>query len=158
MFLLLVLVVALLWLIGQAQGNPSQSAQGEGQTSNALQSFTQAWANAEGWNVSGSRARRNNNPANLVGGDYIGVTGQDSQGFDQFDTASDGWAAAEGYVTQNAFTHPGWSFKNFFAKVLGNLSGTPVNNDQGNSDQEATNVASYLGVPSDTNLNDYIGG
>jgi hypothetical protein len=44
----------------------------------------------------GSRAARNNNPWNLRGGgQWRGMTGQDAQGFDQFDTAANGVRAAQ---------------------------------------------------------------
>ena len=161
MWLLLILAVALILVLNRKQGGGA--SQGSPQytpaaSSNPLDLFTAGWANAEGYNVAGSRAQRNNNPVNLVGGNYTGVIGQDAQGFDIFDSAESGWAAARGYVQRNANSNPGWSFQNFFGKVLGNLLGQPVDNSQGNSDQEAANVAGYIGVAPDTNLNDYLGG
>ena len=48
---------------------------------------------------------------------------------------------------QQAQEHPDWTLRQFFAKVLGSLSGQDVNNDQGNSAAEADYVASQLGMP-----------
>lgn len=161
MWLLLVIAVALLWLIGRMQGNGAsqqQSGLTEADMSKPLELFTQAWGRAEGYDVPGSLAQRNNNPGNLKGDYYHGVIGVDSHGFAIFDSPDSGFAAAQSYVQRNAANNPGWTIQNFFAKVLGNLSGQPVNNEQGNSNQEADTVASILGVPSDSNLSDYIGG
>lgn len=165
MLLLLILIVALLWLAGAGQSNDSTSPASPPPTSpagsdvssyNPLTQLTNAWANAEGWNVAGSLAQRNNNPVNLKG-DWPGVVGHTEQGFAIFDSPDSGFAAAQNYVQRNATAHPGWTLQNFFAKVLGSLSGTPVNDAQGISDQEASNVASYLGIPSNTVLSQYLG-
>lgn len=160
MWLLLIIAVVLLLVFHRRQsGGAAPGPQyAPAASSNPLDLFTAGWANAEGYNVAGSRAQRNNNPVNLVGGNYTGVIGQDAQGFDIFDSAESGWAAARGYVQRNASNNPGWNFQNFFGKVLGNLLGQPVDNSQGNSNQEAANVADYIGVPADTNLSDYLGG
>jgi hypothetical protein len=156
---LLVIAGFLLWLyIGNQGGKPASGGSFEDQMSgsDALTKFVEGWANAEGYNVSGSLAQRNNNPVNLKG-DWPGATGHDQYGFAIFDSPESGFAAAQTYVNQNAASHPLWTLQNFFAKVLGNLQGQPVDNDQGNSDQEAANVASYLGVSPDTTVSDYLG-
>jgi hypothetical protein len=118
--------------------------------------LAQAWANAEGWNKSGSLAQRNLNPVNLKGS-WPGQTGSTPQGFAVFSSETDGFNAAESYLQRQAAQHPGWTLRQLFAKILGNLDGTSVNNAQGNSDQEAANVASYLGVSADTTLEDFMG-
>ena len=78
------------------------------------------------------------------------------EGFAIFGSSVDGWNAAQSYVQRNASQHPDWTFQNFFAKVLGSLSGTPVNNDQGNSNAEAKFVADYSGVDPSTDVSSYL--
>jgi hypothetical protein len=116
-----------------------------------------AWAHAEGWDQPNSLARRNANPVNIKG-NWPGQVGSTPQGFAVFSDEAYGFDAAESYLQQQAETHPDWTLRNLFAKVLGNPSGQPVNNDQGNSDQEAQNVANYLGIPVDDTLANYMGG
>lgn len=121
-----------------------------------IDSIVAGWARFEGYFQPGSLASRNNNPGNLKG-DYPGVIGHTPQGFAIFGSSVDGWNAAQGYVERNAAQHPDWTFQNFFAKVLGSLSGTPVNNDQGNSNNEAQFVADYSGVDPSTQVSSYLG-
>lgn len=122
-----------------------------------LDALTEAWAHFEGNDKPGSLAQRNNNPVNIKGS-WDGVTGHTPAGFAIFSDPSFGWGAAESYVQEQAQEHPDWSIRQFFAKVLGSLSGQDVNNDQGNSVAEADYVAGQMGVPSSTNLNTLIGG
>lgn len=120
-----------------------------------LDAFTEAWAHFEGADQPGSIAQRYNNPVNIKGS-WTGVTGHTPAGIAEFSDPSFGWGAAESYVQEQAQEHPDWSIRQFFAKVLGSLSGQDVNNDQGNSVNESDYVASQLGVPSSANLAAYI--
>jgi hypothetical protein len=119
--------------------------------------LTESWAQIEGFFTPGTLAQRLNNPVNIHG-NWPGVIGHTSTGEAIFSDPSFGWGAAETYAQQQAQAHLDWSFQNFFAKVLGNLKGQPVNNDQGNSNAEAGFVAAQLGIDPGTNLADYIAG
>jgi len=122
-----------------------------------LDDLADAWANAEGWNVAGSLAQRNNNPANLKG-NWPGVVGHTASGFAIFDSPDSGRDAEKQWLARQVSQHPAWTLRQLFAKVLGDLQGNPVNNAQGDSDQEAENVAHYLGISPGVNLHDYLGG
>ena len=124
---------------------------------NPFDDLAVAWAQAEGWDQPGSLAQRDNNPVNLKG-HWAGQVGSTSQGFAVFSDSGYGFDAADSYLEKQAAAHPDWTLRNLFAKILGNLSGQPVNNEQGNSDQEAANVANYLGISPDVTLRDYGGG
>jgi hypothetical protein len=156
-------LLAWLYLKGRAQAsNSSQVTMPAAQPGTDLTAYDPlddlavAWANAEGWNKSGSLAQRNLNPVNLKGA-WPGQVGTTPQGFAIFPDQSYGFAAAESYLQKQAAEHPDWTLRQLFAKILGNLSGQPVNNSQGNSDEEAANVASYLGISPDTTLSSYTG-
>lgn len=163
MGLLLIIVAALFaWRLW---GNQAQSGDGvsapsdvssQSDGSSPVDAFTEAWAWAEGYDKNGSAAQRYNNPVD-VKGNWDGVVNHSPSGLAIFDDVDSGWAAADDYALKQAEQHPDWTFRQFFAKVLGNLSGQPVNNDQGNSDAEAQNVANYLGVPVDTTVSSYLG-
>lgn len=122
-----------------------------------IDNITDAWAQFEGFYKQGSVAQRSNNPAN-VKGDWPGVVGHTSSGIAIFDDVGDGWSAATAWIQQQLAQHPDWSFEQLFGKVLGNLTGGSVNNDQGNSDNEASFVAKQLGVPAGSSVADYTGG
>ena len=122
-----------------------------------LDSITQAWAQFEGWNKPGSLAQQNNNPVNIKG-NWPGVVGHTPNGLAIFSDSSLGFAAAQSWIQRQAQEHPDWSLRQLFAKVLGSLNGEDVNNEQGNSVNEADYVASRLGVPDSTNFSSYIGG
>lgn len=122
----------------------------------SLDALTEAWAHFEGNDQPGSLAQRDNNPVNIKG-DWTGVTGHTPSGLAIFSDPSFGFGAAETWEQQQAQEHPDWTLRQFFAKVLGSLSGQDVNNDQGNSAAEADYVASQLGVPDSTNFAAYIG-
>jgi hypothetical protein len=139
---------------GDAGAGGSTVSQNDGY--GPIDDITEGWAQIEGFYKPGSVAQRYNNPGN-VKGDYPGVVGHTPSGIDIFGDVGDGWDAATSWVQSNEQQHPGWSFSQLFAKVLGSLSGTPVNNDQGNSQAEAEYVASYLGVPADSSVTDYTG-
>jgi hypothetical protein len=162
--LLLIIAGIVAWLYIKGQGtaggasnpqalpaNPSTSAAGY----SPFSALADAWANAEGFFKPGSLAQRNNNPVNLKGTGWPGQTGSTPQGFAVFSDEAYGFDAAQSYLAKQATAHPDWTLKNLFAKILGNTQGQPVNNDQGNSDQEAQNVANYLGISSGTSLSDY---
>lgn len=121
-----------------------------------LDALTEAWAHFEGWDKPGSLAQRNNNPVNIKG-NWDGVVGHTPSGFATFSDPSFGWGAAESWVQNQAKQHPDWSIRQLLAKAMGSLTGQDVNNDQGNSVAEADYIAGQLGVPSSTNLADYIG-
>jgi hypothetical protein len=121
-----------------------------------LSDLAVAWANAEGWNKPGSLAQRNANPVNLKG-TWPGQVGSTPQGFAVFSDEGYGFDAAESYLAKQAAAHPDWTLRQLFAKILGNLNGQPVNNAQGNSDQEAETVATYLGISPDTTLETFMG-
>ncbi len=123
---------------------------------NPIDDLAVAWANAEGWNKSGSLAQRNLNPVNLKGS-WPGQVGSTQQGFAIFSDEGYGFDAADSYLQKQAAEHPDWTLRQLFAKILGNVDGQPVNNAQGNSDQEAETVATYLGISPDTTLSNYVG-
>ncbi|MGO8775294.1 MAG: hypothetical protein ACLQHT_13575 [Terracidiphilus sp.] len=123
---------------------------------NPIDDLAVAWANAEGWNKSGSLAQRNSNPVNLKGS-WPGQVGSTPQGFAVFQDESYGFDAADSYLQKQAAEHPEWTLRQLFAKILGNVDGQRVNNAQGNSDQEAETVATYLGISPDTTLSNYVG-
>jgi hypothetical protein len=153
----------LVWAFSRSQAQSSGSslpapAQPGTQASDydPLGDLAVAWANAEGWNKPGSLAQRNLNPVNLKGS-WPGQTGSTPQGFAVFSDEAYGFDAAQEYLQKQATAHPDWTLRQLFAKILGNLDGQPVNNDQGNSDQEAQTVASYLGISPDVTLASYLG-
>jgi hypothetical protein len=161
---LLILIAALVaWLIikGRAAGNGSSAPTGAMPPSqfgpSPADQLTQAWAAFEGWNTPGTPAQRYNNPVNIHGS-WDGVVGHSPSGIAIFNDPDSGWQAAVTWEQQQAAQHPQWTLQNFFAKVLGSLSGTPVNNDQGNSDAEAQFVAAQIGVSPTTSLSQYLGG
>ena len=151
--------VAWLFLKGRAaSGEPATPAvdtSAHVDSYNPFNDLAAAWANAEGWNVPGSLAQRNNNPVNLTGTGWPGQIGTDKRGFAIFSDVGSGFGSAQLYLQQQAAAHPAWTLRNLFAKILGNLSGQPVNNDQGNSNVEAQNVANYLGISPDMTLESY---
>jgi hypothetical protein len=166
-WLLLIALAILLWLALQgsqgsggndASADTGESADAGSDASNygAAGSVATAWARIEGFYQPGTPAQRYNNPVNLHG-NWPGVVGHSSSGIAIFDSVSDGFAAAVAYIQQQAAAHPGWSFSNFFGKVLGNLQGQPVDNDQGDSEAEAGYVAGQLGVDPGTQLSSYVG-
>jgi hypothetical protein len=115
------------------------------------------WATIEGYFKPGTLAQRLNNPVNIHG-NWPGVTGHTASGEAIFDTPEDGFSAADAWVQKQEQQHPTWSFRQLFAKVLGALDGTPVNNAQGNSDAEANFVAGYVGTSPDTIVTDFLEG
>ena len=119
--------------------------------------LAQAWAAFEGWNTPGTPAQRYNNPVNIHGS-WDGVVGHSPSGIAIFDDAGSGWHAAATWEQQQAAQHPDWTLQQFFAKVLGSLSGTPVDNEQGNSNSEAQFVADRLGVAPTIPLSQFLGG
>ncbi len=125
-------------------------------TNNPLGSLADAWARAEGFYQSGSLAQRSNNPVNIKG-TWDGVTGHTPSGIAVFDTPDSGFSAAQSWLARQAQEHPTWTLYQLFAKVLGSVDGTPVDNAQGNSNQEAENVASFLGVPASTPVSSFLG-
>jgi hypothetical protein len=169
-WLFLVAVVVLLWLLlsssqgdggGDSTPGPGPSGEPDDAGSDAANYGTagdvaQAWARIEGFFQPGTPAQRYNDPVNLHG-EWPGVVGHSPSGIAIFDSIADGWNAAAAYIRQQAAAHPGWSFLNFFGKVLGNLQGQPVNNEQGNSTAEAQYVAGQLGVDPNTFLSQYVG-
>jgi hypothetical protein len=154
---------AWLWLRNRAAGGVSQPATAPAANGTTLSEYDPwsdlavAWAHAEGWDQPGSLARRNANPVNLKG-NWPGQVGSTPQGFAVFSDEAYGFDAAESYLQQQAAAHPNWTLQNLFAKILGNPSGQTVNNDQGNSDEEAESVAAYLGISPGTTLVSYAGG
>ena len=159
LFVVLVLRNLLAGTGGNTTNSPTQQLIPPGSNASdygPVDTLTDAWARFEGFYQQGSVAQRYNNPDN-VKGDYPGVIGKTASGIDIFDDVGDGWDAGRTWVQQQEQEHPDWSFSQLFAKVLGSLDGTPVNNDQGNSDNEANFVASYLGVPADYPVADYTG-
>ncbi len=166
-WLLLIAVAVLLWLALQqgSQGAGDSSADtgepadagSDGASYGTADDVAVAWARIEGFFSSGTLAQRDNNPVNIHGS-WPGVVGYEASGEAKFDSIADGWAAAVAYIKQQAVAHPGWSFFNFFGKVLGNLQGQPVNNDQGDSNAEANFVAGQIGVDPNSVLSQYVGG
>ncbi len=166
MFTEILIAAFIAWLIISSRANSNVSTQSAADTSNSGESLsnytpvdalTESWARAEGFFTPGTLAQRLNNPVNIHG-NWPGVIGHTSTGEAIFSDPSAGWGAGESYVQQQAQAHPDWSLQNFFAKVLGSLSGTPVNNDQGNSNSEADFVSQQLGVNPTTNLAGYVKG
>jgi len=161
LFAIAAVVVAWLYFKSHAAVGGSLPSPNPSTTSASYTPFSDlavAWAHAEGWDTPGSLAQRNNNPVNIKGTGWTGQVGRTSQGFAVFSDQTYGFDAAQSYLQQQAAEHPDWTLRNLFAKILGNLEGESVNNDQGNSDQEAENVASYLGISPDTVLANYTGG
>jgi hypothetical protein len=160
MELLLVIAAVLLWHFSrQSQGGGvagSSSPTSNPVDDNPLDNLTEAWARWEGYYKQGSVAQRNNNPMN-VKGNWPGVVGHTASGIAIFDDPGDGWDAGSAWVKKQAAQHPDWSFSNLFGKVLGDLNGNPVNNEQGDSEAEASYVANYLGVPVASEVADYLG-
>lgn len=163
MELLLAIVAIVLvraYLRGQAGvGNAGSSSTVPGSDTGAygpVSDITGAWARFEGFFQPGSIAQRDNNPDD-VKGDWPGVIGHTSSGIAIFDTTDDGWSAGDGWVQEQEQEHPDWSFSQLFGKVLGDLDGNPVDNDQGNSNNEANFVAAQLGVDPGSAVTDYTG-
>jgi hypothetical protein len=165
-WLILLALLVMLWLVIAGQSNDSgdstDSASPPPDEGTDVTNYgdagnvAAAWAEIEGFFQSGTPAQRYNNPVNLHG-NWPGVVGHSPSGIAIFDSVSDGWNAAIAYIQQQAEAHPNWSFLNFFGKVLGNLQGQSVNNEQGNSDAEAQFVAGQLGVDPGTVLSEYLG-
>jgi hypothetical protein len=162
----LLAVLVLRYLRGRGSAGSASGADSSSPTSalgtdaadyGPIDTLTDAWARFEGFYQQGSVAQRDNNPVN-VKGNWPGVVGHTSSGIAIFDDVGDGWDAARAWVDEQETEHPDWSISQLFGKVLGNLDGTPVDNDQGNSQNEANYVANYLGVPVGTSVADYTGG
>lgn len=109
--------------------------------------LSQAIANAEGFNVSGSLPATNNNPGNLtldVNGTAVGT---DSHGFMQYATPQDGWNAL--YYQVNLILSNASSLYNNAMTLaqIGNIY------SPGTGSVWASNVASYLGTSTATPVN-----
>jgi len=114
-----------------------------------------AWANAiaqfEGYDSSGSRPQRNNNPGDLKYAGQPGATGQDSSGFAIFPDAATGFQALYNQLQAYVNEYPDYSLLQIMAHYLGQGS-TPASNSQGNAFTYAQAVASSIGVSTSTTL------
>lgn len=94
-----------------------------------VSSLSAAIANAEGWNVPGSVAQRQNNPGNLKSGGVIAT----------FNTASDGWTALGNQVQKMADGTSQYYSPNMTLSQVGTIY-------SGGDPNWATNVAAALGI------------
>jgi hypothetical protein len=108
-----------------------------------VQRFAEAIARAEGWNVSGSRPRRNHNPGN-VKVSAIPSVGKDADGHLIFGSDEDGWAALRRQVELIITGRSRYSLDNTIAELAKGYAEWSGN--------WARNVSSALGVTEGTTL------
>lgn len=122
---------------GQAFGNILQPAGGDGSAGGrpgaggAVQSVALAIANAEGFNVSGSVAQRNNNPGNIGGAAA------------SYATLGDGWQALYSQIASIFNNTSGFYNSGMTISQVGLIYA-------GGDPNWSKNVAAYLGVPEST--------
>jgi hypothetical protein len=116
--------------------------------------FISTWASAiaqfEGFNTSGSRPSRDNNPGDLKFAGQPGATGQDPQGFAVFPDAPTGWQALYNQLNAYVSEFPAYSILQIMAHYLG--QSTATSDAQGNAFTYASFVAQALGVDPSTTL------
>jgi hypothetical protein len=100
----------------------------------------------EGWNVKGSRARRNNNPGNLRSWKGVPVDG----GYAKFPTAAEGWNALRSQIKRNVGRS--LTFIEFFGGKKGVYPGYAPGADGNAPRHYAEFVAKRVGVPADVPL------
>jgi hypothetical protein len=110
--------------------------------------FISTWAAAiaqfEGFNASGSRPARNNNPGDLKFAGQPGAVGTDPAGFAIFPDPGTGWTALYNQLNAYVSNFPGYSILQIMAHYLG--QSTATSDAQGNAYTYANFVASALGV------------
>jgi hypothetical protein len=121
----------------------------DGSLPDIVMQFATAIATAEGWFVSGSKAQRNNNPGNLT---------NPSGGFMQYATVMDGWNALYAQVELmfsggSAHYNPSMTIQQVANAYAPD---SPANPNQ--AENWANNVATFLGVSTDTTLQQLMGG
>lgn len=112
---------------------------------NAIYMMMLAIANFEGYWISGSRARRNNNPGNLRG--WSSRLPKDDAGFDIFPTAEEGWNALWQQIWLNI--QRGLTLKQFFEGKPGVYPGYAPLKDN-NPPTYAKYVSQISGIPLDS--------
>ena len=100
----------------------------------------------EGWNVVGSRCRRNNNPGNLRS--WKGVPVED--GYAKFPTMAAGWNALRKQVDKNVGR--GLNLYEFFGGKTNVYPGFAPDSDGNRSRHYAEFVAKRVGIPADVPL------
>lgn len=100
----------------------------------------------EGWNVVGSRCRRNNNPGNLRSWKGVPVEG----GYAKFPTPAEGWDALRRQVEVNIGR--GLTLYEFFGGKPNVYPGYAPDSDGNHSRQYAEFVAKRVGIPADVPL------
>lgn len=111
--------------------------------------LAQGIARFEGFQVSGSRAQRNNNPGNLRAGP--GQVGTDAGGYAIFPDLETGWAALDNQIQLNLTRYPTLTLREFFGGGAGYPGYAPAA-DQNNPGQYADTVAGWLGISPDVAL------
>ena len=101
----------------------------------------------EGWNLAGSRCRRNNNPGNLRSWKGVPVEG----GYAKFPTPAEGWNALRRQVEVNIGR--GLTLYQFFGGKKGVYAGYAPAGDDNKPRHYAEYVASRVKVPADVPLN-----
>lgn len=130
-------------------------ASGGGSFPDFVMLFAEAIASAEGFFRSGSRPQRNNNPGDLTLAFGQPTTGKDGS-FPIFATVDAGWTALYTQVNEMFFGGSAYYNPSMTIAQVGYTYANGANDPQGAANW-AVNVASYLGVTSDTVLSDLMG-
>ena len=115
-----------------------------------IEKIAEAIKQFEGWSV-GSKSYRNNNPGNLKYTGQTGEIGKDTDGEAIFDSYQSGWNALirqieMAFTGESAIYSITDNFYTFFSKYA-----------EGNSQQYAEYVASYVGVSPQTTFAELLG-
>jgi len=111
--------------------------------------FSNAIANAEGFNVSGSKAQKNNNPGNITvpgGGSFV-----------VYDTIQDGWNALNNLVYSMFYGGSQYYNASMTISQIGYQYADGAHAPVAASNW-VSNVASFMGVTTDTTLQQLMGG
>jgi hypothetical protein len=145
---LLGIVVALWYLLkgksassAPAVPSPAAPALPSGGFSSAWDDLEEGIKRAEGTDT--SLNMRNNNPGDLKAGPNMTGT---NQGIATFADVGDGWDALGAWIKSHISQHPDWDFYDMGGYYLRGSTTAPTTDAEGNSDQWAENVASYMGV------------
>ena len=108
--------------------------------------FSDAIAAAEGFDVAGSRAQRNNNPGDIVSGGVFVV----------YSSITEGWQALYDQVYKMFCGGSSYYNPNMTIREVGFIYADGAHDPSG-AQNWAQNVANYLGVSPDTTLNSLMG-
>lgn len=123
-----------------------------GQGSQFVDTWKQAIARVEGYDIAGSVAQRNNNPGNIKGS---GDLGTDERGFAKYSKPELGWAALEKDLNAKIAMYPNYTLIQIMDRYLGGSDpNNPMITNQGNPFSYAKSIADAAGVDPTAKLGD----